>query len=332
MRGLIDAAYHLEPKVERWLDTLAVAAREGLDGGFGVLAYEFWVGPDGVVRPHVPVARGASLATIGAFLAAIHHANRGVLQRSHIDDGPYSSLSQAMGRERLARDPRARLVGDLTGIRDFVAVKGVDVDGSGIAIGAPLPQLHRAKEKASETWALVGAHMTAARRLRRQRARAIDGLPEGAAAVLDARGRLVHAEGDAVANRGAIVEGAKRRSAALSDVDANLSAWTALLNGRWSLAEFVDADRRRFIVAVRNVPPARNLRGLSERERAIVAYAALGRSPKLVAYELGLSTSTVRTLERRAMSKLGVATRAELVSRYLAARYIERLAGQPLDE
>jgi DNA-binding CsgD family transcriptional regulator len=45
----------------------------------------------------------------------------------------------------------------------------------------------------------------------------------------------------------------------------------------------------------------------------VLALAARGRPHKLIAYELGLGEPTVRTYERRAMEKLGLASRAELV-------------------
>jgi DNA-binding CsgD family transcriptional regulator len=45
---------------------------------------------------------------------------------------------------------------------------------------------------------------------------------------------------------------------------------------------------------------------LTERERQVLAYADLGQSNKLIAYSLGLSTSTVSTLLSRARRKLGI--------------------------
>jgi DNA-binding CsgD family transcriptional regulator len=53
--------------------------------------------------------------------------------------------------------------------------------------------------------------------------------------------------------------------------------------------------------------------GLSEREAQIVAAVALGRSNKAVAYELGLSASSVATHLRRAQHKLGIGSRVELI-------------------
>jgi len=67
-------------------------------------------------------------------------------------------------------------------------------------------------------------------------------------------------------------------------------------------------------VARRNDPAHRALHALTERERKIVALLALGRAQKYVAYELGLSETAVSLGLRRAMEKLGVKTRAQLVA------------------
>ncbi|MEO6097530.1 MAG: LuxR C-terminal-related transcriptional regulator [Fibrobacteria bacterium] len=51
------------------------------------------------------------------------------------------------------------------------------------------------------------------------------------------------------------------------------------------------------------------------RERQVAALAELGRSNKVIAYELGLGHSTVRVLLARAAGKPGVKTRIGLVKR-----------------
>ena len=52
---------------------------------------------------------------------------------------------------------------------------------------------------------------------------------------------------------------------------------------------------------------------LTERERQVVAFLALGRSTKEIAYVLGISDSTTRVLLGRAAARLGVRSRDELV-------------------
>jgi len=55
---------------------------------------------------------------------------------------------------------------------------------------------------------------------------------------------------------------------------------------------------------------------LSPRERQALGFAALGDSNKLIAYELGISASTVGVLLYRAAQKLGCHTRVELLQRF----------------
>jgi DNA-binding CsgD family transcriptional regulator len=97
------------------------------------------------------------------------------------------------------------------------------------------------------------------------------------------------------------------------DVDEALGEWKGLVDGRWSLIDKFDPDGKRFVLARRNEPGVRGLALLTERERHVVAYAALGHSDKLITYELGLAGSTVRVLLARAARKLGARTRDELI-------------------
>ncbi len=72
-------------------------------------------------------------------------------------------------------------------------------------------------------------------------------------------------------------------------------------------------------LARRNEQGCPDPRALGARERDVVALAALGKSNKLIAYELGLSPSTVGSHLSAAMRKLGVASRVELMRALLAA-------------
>jgi DNA-binding CsgD family transcriptional regulator len=86
-----------------------------------------------------------------------------------------------------------------------------------------------------------------------------------------------------------------------------------VVRGRWSMVDWFDTDGRRFILALPNAPHIRDPRGLTEREYQVATHAGTGDSCKLIAYRLGVSRSRVSELLHRAMRKLGVQTRGQLV-------------------
>ena len=67
-------------------------------------------------------------------------------------------------------------------------------------------------------------------------------------------------------------------------------------------------------MAVENPATAPGPESLTRREREVLAALATGRTTKLIAYELGLSDSTVRVLTRRGMKKLNVTNRREAIA------------------
>ncbi|RYZ07804.1 MAG: LuxR family transcriptional regulator [Myxococcales bacterium] len=103
---------------------------------------------------------------------------------------------------------------------------------------------------------------------------------------------------------------------------------------RWLLnelgAEFAKAYRTRRLLDERvraRESGARSPAALSEREHEVVSLAARGLSNKVIASELGVAFSTVRVLMARACSKLGVASRSDLVSQG-GAHYYDRCGGR----
>jgi DNA-binding CsgD family transcriptional regulator len=98
-----------------------------------------------------------------------------------------------------------------------------------------------------------------------------------------------------------------------ADPLAAFDLWQGLLAGRWSLVDHYDTDGRRFLLARRNDPRVNEPSQLTLRQRQILFYAGIGWSTKEVAYALGLADSTVRGTLRRALGKMRISTRAELI-------------------
>ena len=114
--------------------------------------------------------------------------------------------------------------------------------------------------------------------------------------------------------RGAIlaierVDGNLRRSAQVEGGDV----WKALVSGRWLLVDSFDHAGARYYVAHRKVPQAATAARMSEREALVARYIAMGRSNRLIAYELGIGVSSIGTYVRRVCKKLGVSSRAALI-------------------
>jgi DNA-binding NarL/FixJ family response regulator len=163
----------------------------------------------------------------------------------------------------------------------------------------------------------VGAHLEAGYRARK--------VPTSVKAVLSATGRVVVREQDAPAaslleTHGARVSAARRPSSGRSaDV---IDLWPALLAGKVSLIPRGARARRRYEV-IENSPASMKIRALSQSESAVLEHCARGLSVKLTAYTLGISPGTVSTRLGQAASKLGVASRLELL------RIAALLAGDP---
>lgn len=92
-----------------------------------------------------------------------------------------------------------------------------------------------------------------------------------------------------------------------------LAIWKALVDGRWSLVDHFERDGKRYVIAQENSVQLPSHRQLSKREQQVASLAALGRSNKVIAYELGIAHSTVRVLLARAAGRLGARDRKELI-------------------
>lgn len=87
----------------------------------------------------------------------------------------------------------------------------------------------------------------------------------------------------------------------------------ALPHGQWTLRDcFRNAGRQFVIVHLSATTPRLGIRGLSERELAVVRDVARGEALKVVASTWAISVQAVSTYLGRAKRKLGVSTRADL--------------------
>ena len=207
------------------------------------------------------------------------------------------------------------------GWRDLLVINGLDPTGNGIYVGAarktarPLPRPVRAR------WTRVAVHLAAAWRLRRSlRAPGAASL-DAAEAVLRPDGKIEHARDEARASdaRTSLTQAARAieraRTKSGKEGERAVAEWTGLIAARWSLVDHFESDGKRYLVARRNDVADVGKAELSPRELQAVAFAALGHTNKLIAYEMGISAETVRVLLHRAGRKLGAQDRTELITR-----------------
>lgn len=325
---VLEAAYELETDVQPWLMRLAEASRPAFDRGHGIIAVAYRFVGERQVMMGVASA-GVDRDFHGVVQVLADSTPAGAMRRvlSHPSTVSTSSeMISSMGGTRDSREAYARTFRDGTapfGFGDVLHVTANDPSGYGVGLSAPLPALGRVTRRDRDLFSRVAAHLAASMRLRaliRGEPAAKSPSMGGIEAVMRPDGKLEHATGpasdgsrrEALAFAARAIDRARGRLRRTNPVEA-LELWKGLVAGRWTLVDTVESDGKRLVVARRNDPqPDPGV--LSLRERQVVSYVAGGHSNKLVAYELGISPSTVAALLRRALTKLGVRTRLELIA------------------
>jgi DNA-binding CsgD family transcriptional regulator len=289
-----------EQGVVAWLEGIREAVDAAFEGHLGAMVYQVRLDDDANVS--IDALSQSPLAP--TMMEAMQHAGaRGV---SAYRSGP------VMHATRLTDAHPARSVCERDGVRDILTAIGMATPRLGAAISLPTPAAYASFPREARTAAArLSAHLAAALRLRASR-------PDDEA-VLSSDGTLLDARGEASDDpsrarlRSAALEIARAKREAKSDPAGALAFWKAMVDGRWTLVERTERDGKRLLIARRNTPGTRAGRALTERERAVLERASYGSPLCHVAYELGLAPSTVSETLARAMRKLGLKNRAELV-------------------
>jgi DNA-binding CsgD family transcriptional regulator len=209
------------------------------------------------------------------------------------------------------------------GASDFMGINGLDPQGLGVLLAFWMSDPISPSRAEMQSYRRMAHHLAAAHRCRRrlresQAGRSRVDATEGAEAILDARQRIVHAEG-AAKEKGArmeLVESSRARELVRrtgAESPEGLRRWRPLTRARWTLVDSFERGGARYVVARENQSQVAGLSSLSDRERQVIAYLALGQSTKETAYALGIADATVRVLTARAAAKLGVRSRAALL-------------------
>jgi DNA-binding CsgD family transcriptional regulator len=324
--GLIETAYASVPDDVAWLQRIADVLKD-LDFGLGIAAFRVDLGQPGARKFEVKglaatvpieVPRQALIGSMPTVPATI--LERGLLShpmatlgstRAALLGEPFPALWKIWSRHNFGFD-------------DTLAILGMSPDGTGAIISVPMPKRRRVPPRTLSLLARAAAHLASANRLRG----ALDGKTWGpedpmTEAVLDSSGRVHHAV-DAVKDNDArdLLCNAVRKSEKArgplrrTDPEEATQLWKGLVDGCWSLVDHVDRDGKRFILVRRNEPDIRDPKALAPRERHVAALAVHGFSNKHIAYQLGISATTVSSHLGAALRKLSLTSRRELVQTF----------------
>ena len=316
---VVSAAYRMDVvENDAWLREILRAATPALDQGLGVMAWCFRVTPQGAYGFASPIVATDSIPeeVVQACMAFNEALPAEVVTYSHAPPRAVDTASRAV--DGLLDVPFEEWPGFEVprsfGHHDNLGVRASDPTGYGFVLAAPLPRIERVAD--DSRWHKVMAHVLAGLRLREGLGREAEG-----DAVLDPGGRVLHAEGEARASSArealraaATIIDQARASRGRADPERALRLWKGLVAGRWSLVDRFDADGRRFLIARRNEPAVAGPPVLTERERQVLAYAALGFSNEHTAYAMGLAPSTVSSHLRSGMRRVGARDRADLAA------------------
>lgn len=307
--GAIERAYDPTGDETSWLDELTRAIAPAFSVGAPTTSFFFQL-----VGDH---ARVGNLASVGERphsredYQRLQDEGRALDKPSRVgyECEVFTVLSRVLGSNETVRMLRAA---GMDG-EDAIGLRANMTPESGILVTTQVPRGFRLRDKG--LWTRLAAHLGCALRLRKTHG---PPAPGSAAAILDARGRLEHGTEETIAARAHLAGSVKAMDRARGklrrlDPDAASEMWRTMVEGKWSLVDWVDHDGKRFILAQDNHVPLTVQKSLTKREEQAVAFAAMGHSNKLIAYDLGLSVGTVAVLLSRAAKKLGVRGRIALI-------------------
>jgi DNA-binding CsgD family transcriptional regulator len=137
-------------------------------------------------------------------------------------------------------------------------------------------------------------------------------------AIFTPLGAVVHAVGAAARRssldvlREAVLRLERERSGDATPIDG-AAVWSNLICGRWSLIDDYENGRQRYILAVRNDICADTL-ALHPMEARTIELSVLGKCPKEMADDLGVSLSRTYALRQSALEKLSARSIGDVIA------------------
>ncbi len=325
--SVLEAGYEPAVSDAAWLRGVLAAVAPALDQGMGCVGAIYDVRKEARERFGVPIATSAEAERFAqvAGRAEAEPNTEELTPRLFLEGAPLGSASTKSGLGAAwSKHPAIAKHHGPIGVRDVLGFVTHDPRGVGLAVLMPMRHVQRKPTHDIVLWSRIAAHLGAGLRLRSSRATQ----PE---AIATPDGTIVHAEGRARTKeeRAALGRAVRASERARGNLrrrapEEAVAVWRGLVSGTWSLVDSIDHDGRRYVVARRNEPHAWPWATLTEREAQTVAFAALGHSNKLIAYELGVSISTVAMRLSRAAAKVGAPSRVALIRAYAARKRRDR--------
>jgi DNA-binding CsgD family transcriptional regulator len=320
MLDCLAASYRLDLDAAAYLRNLVDEAAPLIERGLGIIGYTYDASdPADPIIDNFMVSSAFDTAWLPPYYAALAECGLDSGSRHPTGFAGWGHMRVGQATKVPAMRPLLPAFAHIGGARDTFALNARDASGRGLWLGAPMRSTHPVSADDTTLFSRLAAHLTSAIRLRRTTTR--DHVRP--AAVMSTSGTLLHADRDEAVEfrddlrRAALAFDRARTRKARGDVELATRRWRPLVQSHWSLLDEFSTDGKRYIIAVDNGPPTPTPRGaLSEREHQVLTQASLGLTNKEIAYELGLSSATVRVLLHRAARKLGVATRAEAIVRF----------------
>lgn len=316
---VLEATYALELSDAAWLRGVVESLRPAIQDGLGMAAYVY----DASVRPLAVRELFLDCPIDAAGLASVLGSSDESYVRGSWLSQVATTASQTPGYDT---HPGVRDVFHPAGIHDVLVINALDPLGIGCLVGAPLKTLRTLSDGDRERWQRVGAHIQTALRLKLRLSGAAAPASEDDAgsgkmeAVLAPSGKVEHLEprahGADIILKEAVLAMDRARRSYRRRPDHTLDAWRTLVRARWTLVHEFESDGKHFVVARANAASESGPKTLSSRERQVLGCLALGHSQKVIAYELGLSHSTVRVLLARARAKLGATDLGDLIAKF----------------
>lgn len=316
---VLRAIYDVEQERERWLANVMQALMSSDDRGAGVGGVLY----DASRADRLPIEAIHGVGLSDGWQEAGLAIHQDAVMIPLIGAAYRSRLCATLADLYRVAHVKSRISGSyaLHRVGGQIMINGFDCSGKGCVLylfserPVSLTPLQR------DIFARLATHLATGYRLQRQLASPVRESSSRVGVVLTPTGLLDHVDTDghsrdAIATLQEAVR-FRERAMRVASVDPyrSLRQSRGLVDAHWTLVDSYEYSGKRYIVARENAPKPKGMASLSVRERQVVALAGLGRTNKMIAYELGLAHSTVRVLMARAAAKLGTTTRRDLVAR-----------------